>query len=281
MSKKKPVEPYSKKPYISAMAIDSHAHLDYEQISSSDVIENMQSDGLCAIISIATGLESFSRVEQILKLSPRVYFALGLHPYDIDKFDENFVNSVRRIKEAYPQKMVAVGEIGLDLHGETPPIADQERVMREQLILANELNLPVVLHIRGAHQEAKELLRKNRHLLSRGGVVHCFSGTKEDAKDYLDLGLNISFTGAITYIKPSEKQEQAELLRSIPLDRIMIETDCPYLSPAPYRGKVNTPKMTLVVAEYISDILEMNVNDFINITTANTTKLFGLIGLNF
>ena len=276
MSKKKPVEPYSKSPFITELAIDSHAHLDYPSLNASEVVSSMKDDGLSKIVTIATGLDSLLRVEQILSLSDNIYFALGLHPYDVADFNNDFINVLKNCKQKYPTKMVAVGEIGLDLHGETPSLAEQERVFEAQLELASQHNLPVVLHIRGAHNEAINLLNKNKHLLSHGGVVHCFSGTKEDAQKYLDLGLNISFTGAVTYVKPSEKEEQAQLFRSIPLDRIMIETDCPYLSPSPYRGKTNSPKMTLVVAEYIACILEMNTNDFIKATRLNTENLFNI-----
>lgn len=278
MSKKKIVPPYEKPADISVPAIDTHMHFNRDGINPAEIVENMQADGLKKIIVVATSQEDIADALPFVKNNPNVYLAAGIHPYDCDKFTPEFKNLIVTLHKSLGKKFVAVGEIGLDFsRSENPSAEEQTRVLVEQLELASELNLPVILHLRDAHDLAKKVLAANKNLFAkRGGVVHCFSGTKQDAEDYLALGLHLSFTGCITYEKKTESNPYIEIIRPLPMDKFFIETDSPFLSPAPYRGTENSPKMVLLVAEKIAEIKGISANAVISQTNKNAEEFFRL-----
>ena len=198
----------------------------------------------------------------------------GLHPYEIKYFNAEFVTLIKQLKKE-DKKLVGVGEIGLDYH-EHDGMESREKqleIFLKQLELAHELKLPISIHIRDAHADAIQLLQANKHLLTNSGIIHCCSATKEEVKHYLDLGLYISFSGSITYGKKNQVYYLEETLKAVPKDKLLIETDCPFLCPSPYRGRVNEPKYVLVTAEKIAEILGIDINDLLDLTTENAERL--------
>ncbi|MBQ7308305.1 MAG: TatD family hydrolase [Clostridia bacterium] len=168
--------------------------------------------------------------------------------------------------------MVAIGEIGLDYYyKDNPPRETQIEVFEKQIILADKLGLPLVIHIREAFKDAIDILTKHKDKLKCSGVVHCYSGSIETAKILLDLGLYISFNGVITF---KNAKKNVEVLKTIPLDRILVETDAPYLSPEPFRGKLNEPKNVNLVVDKISEILQVDRQELVKIFNANAMRLF-------
>lgn len=273
MSKSSEPKIYEKNPNLSALAIDSHAHLDRLD-DAQEIVESMASSGLKKIVLMAGNKKTALWASEMATKHQNIYYMFGLHPYDIDEFTPEFVELITRLKKT-DKKLVGLGEIGLDYKPSDwmKPELDQQQVFLEQLKLAHSLGLPVSLHIREAHKDAIKLLTQNKHLLTNSGIIHCCSATVEEVKTYLSLGFYISFSGSITYGKKNAPYYLEETLKAVPLDKLMIETDCPFLCPAPYRGQTNSPKFVLVVAEKIAEILGMDANELINITTSNTERL--------
>ena len=169
------------------------------------------------------------------------------------------------------EKVIAIGEIGLDYHYEGYDKELQKKVFIRQLEIANELKLPVVIHSRDATGDMLEILKNNSNLLKYGGLMHCFNGSLETLKEVLKLGLKVSFGGAITF---KNSKNAPELIKNIPLESFTLETDCPYLCPEPFRGKINEPKNIPLIAQKIADILNKNVSEIEKITTLNAKNLF-------
>ena len=201
----------------------------------------------------------------------------GLHPYDISNLNEEYISQLKQLRKS-DSKLVGLGEIGLDYHESEwlKPKKLQIEGFIAQLELASELGLPVSIHIRDAHADAINILKQNRKYLTCGGIIHCCSANKAEVQEYLNLGFYISFSGSITYGKKNQEFYLEETLKSVPLDRLLIETDCPFLCPSPYRGQVNEPKFVLVTAEHIADLLEMNVNTLLDLTTKNAERLLNI-----
>lgn len=272
MSKHKPKPIYIKDESITEQAIDSHAHLD-RFINKEEIISSFNAEGLGAVVTIAGEAEVIKQASELSNKYSNVYYGVALHPYDIHLFTNEYEKLVTNYAKK-DKKFVLVGEFGLDYHGEMPHTKEeQQEAMIKQLQLANSLNKPISLHIRDAHQDAIRILKENSNLLNNGGIIHCFSGTKEDALNYLSLGFHLSFSGAITYHKDGQETDLIEALRVVPLDKLLIETDCPFLAPSPYRGIINEPKYVLVTAEHIANLLNMNTNKLISQCTENTKKL--------
>jgi len=273
MSKHKQKLEYNKNTKIHTLAIDSHAHLDRD-LDVAQIISNMESDGLKKIVIMAGSIESAKWASKVANGNKNVFYMFGLHPYDIENFNDEYVETITTLKEK-DKKLVGLGEIGLD-YKERENMEPKERqieIFVKQLKLAHELGLPVSIHIRDAHDDARRILNENKIMLANSGIIHCCSATAEEVKDYLSLGLYISFSGSITYKKKNQDYYLEDTLKAVPLDRLIIETDCPFLCPAPYRGQVNEPKFVLVTAEKIAEILNMDINQVISLTTGNVERL--------
>ncbi len=257
---------------ISEFAIDSHAHLN-ELKNLEEIISNLKEDKLCAVINMVGSLNGIEKAKNLSAKYSNIFYMVGLHPYDIEKYDEEFENKLKELKST-DSHFVGVGEIGLDYHGEYLEKTLQMEVFEKQIILADKLNLPISLHIRDAHEDCKAVLERNKKYLRNGGIIHCFSGSVEDAVFYLNLGFYISISGTITFKKRNSIETELEkVVKFCPVDRLLIETDSPFLCPAPFRGHINEPRFVLETAKAIADIKCINVNDLIRQTRINTETL--------
>ena len=273
MSKKKPLEEYIKPESITEFAIDSHAHL-FDECDVEGIIKNMTNDGLCAIVNMAGSIESARYASNLSKMNANIYYMFGLHPYNTDMYNNEYVNLIKKLAEEDRGKLVGLGEIGLDYHVELPTREEQIECFINQIKLADELCFPISLHIRDAHTDAIQILKDNKKYINNGGIIHCFSGGIEEVKEYLQLGFHISISGAVTFKKKNEELTSLELaIKEVPLNKLLIETDAPFLCPTPYRGLNNEPKYVLVTAMHIADLLRMDVNELIKITRENTQNL--------
>lgn len=253
------------------MYIDTHAHLTFPefQLDLPDVIARAKAAKVEAIINIALDDEAIDKSVIMSKDYPDyIHLAAGLHPQEASQWNDG---SYQKYKElALKQKMVAVGETGLDYHYKLSPVEDQKLVFRNFLRLAQELDIPAIIHSREAAQDTINILREeNRGNLK--GVLHCFAGDMGLGNAALDMDLHISFTGNITFPKAQIIRDAA---KDIPLDRIMIETDCPFLAPQAFRGQRNEPAYVVKVAEKIAAIKDLTLEEVAIATTENARRLF-------
>lgn len=253
--------------------IDTHAHLEMEAFDGDreEVLRRAAEAGLTAIITVGTTLADCEKAVTLARRYPPLYAAVGIHPHEAKGVDGGAWEAMRRL--AQRDKVVAVGEIGLDFFYEHSPRAIQIRRFGEQLDLAEELGLPVIIHNRDAHGETLEILQARRGRLR--GVLHCFSGDRAMAGRCLDMGFHLSVAGPVTYRNADRLREVA---RNIPLERLLIETDAPYLAPQPHRGKRNEPAYMVETAECLAGILGMPSEELGRRTTENARRLFGIGG---
>ena len=251
-----------------AMIFDTHAHYDDEAFDEDrfEMLESMQENGIGHIVDVCASVGHFDRVYDLVEKYPFVYGAVGVHPDDADKVDAAVLDEIRRYCDM--EKTVAVGEIGLDYHYEDPPRDVQQRAFRMQMKLAQELSLPVVIHEREAHEDGLRIISDFPDVT---GVFHCFSGSYEMAKELVKRGWYIGFTGVVTFKTARKAVEVAE---KIPLDRILIETDCPYMAPEPFRGRRNDPSLVPFVAKKIAELRGISAEDAAAATAENARRLF-------
>lgn len=252
------------------MFFDTHAHYDDEKFDADrrELLEKMPQSGVELIVDPASDIASAKKAQSIAWEFPFVYFAAGVHPHEASAAAPDYLDEIRALAE--DPKCVAVGEIGLDYHYDFSPRDIQRRVYGEQLALAMEIDKPVIIHEREAVADNLDILRAHPGVR---GVVHCYSGSWETAKLLLDMGLNISFTGVITF---KNARRCLEVLEKIPLDRVMIETDSPYMAPEPHRGERNSSLFVNLVAEKIAQIRGMSVADIAGITRENGLRFFNI-----
>lgn len=257
---------------IVSLLADSHAHLSLMQ-NAEEVVQTMKQNKLCAIVNMAGSITDGKLAQKISSQHKNVYYMVGLHPVDIDDYNDEYVAFLKNLK-ATDDHFVGVGEIGLDYHGDYKNKDYQKEVFLKQIKLADSLNLPISIHVRDAHSDAIMLLNNNKKYLKHGGILHCFGGNQEEMQAYLSIGLYISFSGSVTFKRNSETETELQRCAKLcPLDRILIETDAPFLCPSPYRGRVNEPKFVLQTARCIADIRCINVNKLIDATTTNLENL--------
>ena len=249
--------------------IDAHAHLICEDLNAQQIIDNMKADNLDYIINVGTSVEDSAKGIKLAQKNAKVYTTVGIHPEYADYVREKDFIKIEQL--ARQNKVVAVGEIGLDYHyGATPEQKEKQKwVFVNQIKLAYKLKLPIVIHCRDAVEDILQILNENKAYLINGFCMHCYSEGAKYISQFIALGAYISFTGNITY-----KKTDRSYLLNLPLDKIMVETDCPYLSPEPLRGRVNEPKNVVHTAQKIADCLQMSINDFLNIATSNTKSFF-------
>ncbi|PKK95775.1 MAG: hydrolase TatD [Tenericutes bacterium HGW-Tenericutes-4] len=253
------------------MLIDTHVHLTDERYSEdrTNVIENFKHNNVEKVINIGFDFLSSKQGFELSQNHKEVYVALGIHPCDAASYTQEFNEFVKEI--ANNKKVVAIGEIGLDYHYGTNEKELQKQVFIKQLELANECKLPVVIHVRDAYEDVLNILKEHKHLLGHSGVMHCFGGSLEYAKEVLKLGLYLGFDGPITF-KNSQICER--VLQHLPIDKVLIETDCPYLAPHPYRGTRNEPKFVSLVAQKMAETYKISEQECILKTNQNAKNLF-------
>ena len=253
------------------MLIDTHAHLQMSEFDGDrdEVIKRALQNGIDAIIAVGITLEDSEKAIALAKSHDAIYATVGIHPHDAESIDPTTYDSLKKL--AAHKKVVAYGEIGLDFFRNRSPRDIQIKRFEEQLDVARELNLPVVIHSREAHRETFEILEKRKGNLR--GVLHCFSGDYTMATRYIDLGYYISIPGTITF---SNAGKLVEVVQKIPMDSLLIETDSPFLTPVPNRGKRNEPAYVAYVAQKISEIRGLTLEEVGIATTKNAGDLFGI-----
>jgi len=254
------------------MLIDTHAHIEMKEfdLDREEVIKRAKEAGVGYLISVGANLSGSRKAVELSERYENVYASVGIHPHDVKDIDETTITALRELAKS--KKVVAIGEIGLDYFKEWSPKELQVTRFRELLSLAKELNKPVIIHDRDAHEDTLRILKEEG---VKKGVVHCFSGDAEFAKEILRLGFYISFTGVITFPKAEDARKVVE---QVPIERMLVETDCPYLAPVPHRGKRNEPAFVREVAKTIAEVKGLSLEDVARITTLNVKELFGIDG---
>lgn len=254
------------------MIIDTHAHLDFPDYKSDleSVLGRAREADVGCIINVGTNLASSKKSITLAKRFANIYASIGIHPHDASKVSEQDWQVLESIVQE--SKVVAIGETGLDYYRNRSPREDQQQIFRKHLTLARNHSLPVIIHCRDAGSDCLKILDEHKNgMLS--GVVHCFSGTEEMAKACVDLGLYISFAGTITFPNACTLREAA---KSVPVERLLLETDSPFLAPQPKRGERNEPSYLSFVIPVLSQIYGLSEKDIARITTFNAYKLFGI-----
>ena len=255
------------------MLIDTHTHLDDTRYDGdrNETIERARKAGVGAFLTVGCDLATSRSAVTLADQHADVYASVGVHPHEVKHIGDGWYDELRRL--ARHEKVVAYGEIGLDYHYNHSSPQEQRQRFREQVQLARELRLPVIIHTREAQQDTIAIL-KEEMASEVGGVFHCFSGDAWLAKDALDLGFYLSFSGILTFQNATMLREIA---RQTPLDRVLIETDCPYLTPVPHRGKRNEPAFVSHVARQLAEIhSELSLEKIEEATTDNARRLFRL-----
>ncbi len=251
---------------------DTHAHLDFPRFKKdrTRVIERARESGVENIVNVGADLSSSRRAIELSQEFSGIYVTVGVHPHSADEVNEDVFDQLKELTK--DDRVVAIGETGLDFYYDNSPRQIQKEVFQQHLWLARETRLPLVIHSREAEQETLEILR-NEHVEDMGGILHCFSGGPEMARDVLNLGLYIAFGGIITFKNTTDLRK---IVKEVPLEKILLETDAPYLTPHPYRGQRNEPAYVKFVAEKIAEIKGVSPVEVGQITTQNAKKAYRL-----
>lgn len=252
------------------MIFESHAHYDDKAFEEDRdmLLQSLQANGIDTVINVGAGIDSCKRTLGLMDEYSFIYGAIGIHPSETEELDEENFEWLKR--NCCHRKTVAVGEIGLDYHYEEPEHSIQKKWFERQLDLARELELPVIIHSRDAARDTLAIM-KSRHAEDLGGVIHCFSYTKEIAREYLDMGFYFGIGGVITFANAKKLKEAVEY---IPIEKILLETDSPYLAPEPNRGKRNSSLNLPYIAEEIALLKGLNYEEVIAVTHENAQRLF-------
>lgn len=248
---------------------DTHSHYDDEKFNPDRemLLSNLQSQGVSNVVSCGCDIETTQFNFDLAQAYDFMYFAAGFHPECLEGASLEDLEIIKKF--AQNKKCVAIGEIGLDYHWMSSTKKVQKEFFTSQIELAAALDLPVIVHDREAHGDTLDILKTTKPK----GVVHCFSGSKEMAREIIKLGMYIGLNGVVTF---NNARKSLEVVRDIPLDRLVLETDCPYLAPVPHRGKRNDSSLIPFIAEKIATLLEMDVQELLNITNENAKKLYNL-----
>ena len=255
--------------------VDTHCHLTFEPLVGdvTGVLERSRAAGVTRWVTVGTSLDDSGKAIELAELYEGMHATVGIHPHDAQSADAGALEELKRL--GWRDKVVAVGETGLDFHYNFSKQPDQRRVFEAHLDIARGLNLPIIVHSRNAFGETMEILGRSGGGL-RGVVFHCFSGSAEEAGLVLERGYYVSFTGVVTF-KNAEKTREAA--RIVPLDRLMVETDCPYMSPEPVRSqKPNEPALMVHTARLLAELKRLDLEDFAIATTQNAATFFSLPG---
>ena len=251
------------------MLFDTHAHMDDRAFDEdrAELLASLPGQGLALVMNPGCSLESSRNACALARTYDYIYAAVGSHPDAADEVNDRVLAEYRELCKLNP-KVKAIGEIGLDYYYDDIPREIQLRAFRAQMELAAELNLPVIVHERDAHEDGMNMVRQFRNVQ---GVFHCYSGSAEMARQLVDLGWYIGFTGVLTF---KNARKAVEVAQSIPLDRIVLETDCPYMAPTPFRGKRNYPGYLYRMAEKLAEIRGLSVEEIRKITLENGKRLY-------
>lgn len=255
--------------------VDSHCHIDGEAFDGDrdEIVERAKTAGVAMMLTVGTGNPQNGEIERAVRVAERyenVFASVGVHPHDAKLYNDAAEASL--IELAKHEKVVAWGEIGLDYFYDHSPRAVQIDVFRRQIKIAKDLNLPVIIHSRDADDDTVAILSEEYSAnLGRGGVMHCFGGSRAMAEAMLDVGFYVSFAGNVTFKKAENLREAA---RVVPLDKLLIETDCPFLAPVPNRGKRNEPAFVVETAKFLADFYETDLTVLAEATTGNFRRLF-------
>lgn len=264
------------------MLIDTHAHLDFAQYhrKHDEIIQRAHKAGVNKIINVGTNIEGSRDSVRLADKYSEIYASVGIHPHDVLSIDRAGMTNILEL--AKNKKVVAIGEIGLDYFGQNINKEAQRREFIVQIGLAKRLNLPIIIHNREADEDILEILKIQGF---KKGVIHCFSSGWQIAQKFLELGFHISFTGSITFRHKKQKDQVRgcspsggilEVVKNTPIDKILVETDCPFLAPEPYRGKTNEPAYVVEIAKKIAKIKKIPLTKIEEKTTENAIKLFNL-----
>jgi TatD DNase family protein len=260
-----------------AQFIDSHCHIDGPEYDADrdEVIARSLEAGVMTMLNVGTGdphSGAFERAVELAEKHNEIYAAVGVHPHDAKLFDDVAEQRLSALVKG-SKRVVAWGEIGLDYHYDHSPREVQREVFRRQLSLARAHDVPVIVHSREADEDTVRILREELSGYERAGVLHCFGGSLQMARAAIDLGFYVSFAGNLTFKKAEDLREIA---RQLPLDRLMVETDCPYLTPVPFRGKRNEPARVVETAACLAALHGREVGEVARVTSENFARLFGV-----
>ena len=256
------------------MIIDSHCHLDYSNLYDQldDVVKRAEYNQVKYMLTICTTLESFEKIKLIIEKYKNIYGTFGIHPHETKKYtyiDSKFIYNIQRKYD----KIVGIGETGLDFYYNHSDKKIQKKSFIEHIYAASKLNIPIIVHSRNAENDTYEILKSEKRNLDLNVLVHCFSGTKNFAKKLLDINCYISVSGIITF---KNSNELTDTISSIPIKNLLVETDSPYLSPEPNRGKSNEPSYIIHTIKKLSQIKNISDELVMTTTTNNFKKLFNL-----
>lgn len=254
------------------MIIDTHCHLDFDQFNSdrTAVIERAKKAGVAGFVNVGSSLEGSKKSTELASEHDDIFASVGVHPYHADEVKEEVFTEIAEL--AKNKKVIAIGEVGLDYFKSPSPPDKQKELFVKFIELSEKLELPLIIHNRDAHRDTLDVLKKTRSLPIRG-VMHCFSGNKKLLKDVLGMGLLVSFTCNLTF---KNAKNLREIAKCVPPEKLLLETDAPFLAPEAHRGKRNEPAYITELRDILSGLLKMSKNDVERITTDNAKKLFGI-----
>jgi TatD DNase family protein len=253
--------------------VDSHCHLNFPQFKGKldGIVKRALDKGIYRMLTISTKLNEISELESISKSYSEVYNSVGVHPHECKNYENLSLDDL--IKHTENSKCIGIGESGLDFYYENSPKELQNRLFKIHIEAARETNLPLIVHTRNADSETIETLNEEMKKGAFTGLIHCFSTSRELAKNAINLGFYISLSGIITFNKSNDLRN---IIKDLPLDRLLLETDAPYLAPEPFRGKCNEPSYVIYTAKILSDLKNEELDVIAEKTTDNFNKLFNL-----
>jgi len=254
------------------LIFDTHAHYDDERFDEDrdTLLKQLHQEGISYILNASASPESLEDSIELSEKYPFIYAALGIHPHDADKMNEDLIDKIRVLSKK--DKVVAIGEIGLDYYYDNSPRDTQKYWFERQIELAKELKLPIIIHDRDAHEDTVNILKKT-DAGQVGGIFHCFSGSAQMALDMIKLNMYISIGGPVTF---KNARKTIEVVQAVPLEKLLVETDSPYLSPEPFRGKRNNSGYLVHIIRKIAEIKGISESEVAEATLANAKKVFRL-----
>lgn len=256
------------------MIIDSHCHIYDKKLDEirEDILQNIDKNNQICICN-ADCVETSQLCLSLAQSNKNIYATVGFHPHEAENCNEENLKEIEEL--AKNNKVVAIGEIGLDYYYDFSPREKQKEVLKKQIVLANNLNLPCVFHVREATEDFLNILKEMKDYFSCSAVIHSFSGSVEVAKILIDYGFYLGINGIVTF---KNANKILDVVAAVPLEKMLIETDCPYLTPVPHRGKPNRPEYVEYIAEKIAEIKKITKEEVIEVTTQNALKLFNIKG---
>jgi TatD DNase family protein len=250
--------------------IDTHCHLDKLDSTAEEAVNEAKGAGVKRMLTISVDEPSLDFVSKAVRQFPEVYGSVGFHPHDASALSESLLNKIRQLAQG-DEKLIAIGEIGLDYHYLYSPVEVQQQVFRQQLMLAEELNLPVVMHSREAEADTLNILKEIP--VKSVGVAHSFTSSFEMARKLVEMGWYLGINGIVTF---KNAEDLREVVRWLPLEKMLLETDSPFLAPIPFRGKPNKPAHIPVIAAFIAELRDISLQELAEQTNENAQRLFKL-----